>query len=296
MDTCQNVLALLKVPIAEDKTEGPTTVIVFLGLELDSDEMVVRIPKEKISEIVDKIKHVLSKDKVTLRVMQSLIGSLNFACRAVVPGRPFCRRLINAICGLTKQHHHLRVSKGVKLDLEMWLRFFDSFNGVSVFHDRFWVSNDDVQLHTDSAAGLGLGFGIYFKGKWLAVPWPSAWHDRGLTNDITLLELFPIVVAAQLWGQSLRDKKIRFNCDNMAVVHILNTMTSKSDKVMILIRYLTMLSIEFNMVIRATHVSGVTNSVCDALSRFQLTRFRELVPEAEAEPCQMPCHLWQLLE
>lgn len=31
-----HVLSLLNVPIADDKTEGPTTVLCFLGLELDS--------------------------------------------------------------------------------------------------------------------------------------------------------------------------------------------------------------------------------------------------------------------
>ena len=34
----------LGVPIASDKTEGPTTKLLFLGLELDSEEMEVRIP------------------------------------------------------------------------------------------------------------------------------------------------------------------------------------------------------------------------------------------------------------
>lgn len=42
----------LGVPVAREKTEGPTTVLVFLGLELDSDEMVVRVPIDKVLEIV----------------------------------------------------------------------------------------------------------------------------------------------------------------------------------------------------------------------------------------------------
>ena len=39
----------------------------------------------------------------------------------------------------------------------MWLLFLESYNGISVFHDRFGVSNEDVQLFTDSAARNGLG-------------------------------------------------------------------------------------------------------------------------------------------
>ena len=76
----------LGVPIASDKTEGPTTKLVFLGLKLDSEEMVVRIPLSKLEVIKLKINKFLTHKKCTLRQMQSLIGSLNFACRAILPG------------------------------------------------------------------------------------------------------------------------------------------------------------------------------------------------------------------
>ena len=139
MSTFKCTMSDLGVPVAEDKTEGPTTKICFLGLEIDSEEMVIRIPMSSIIEIREKIASVLSKEKVTLKKMQSLTG-VNFACPAVISGRPFCRRLINSICGLTKPFHHLRITAGVRKDLLMWLQFFQEFNGVSVFHDRYWVS------------------------------------------------------------------------------------------------------------------------------------------------------------
>ena len=51
---CQHVLETFKtcidslcVPLAEEKIEGSRQVIVFLGLELDSVLMVMRIPLEK---------------------------------------------------------------------------------------------------------------------------------------------------------------------------------------------------------------------------------------------------------
>ena len=73
--------------------------------------------------------------------MQSLIGSLIFYCRAIIPGRPFCRRLINATCSLSKQYHHLRITRPIRLNLLMWLTFFQDDNGVLAFHDRYLVSN-----------------------------------------------------------------------------------------------------------------------------------------------------------
>ena len=226
--------------------------------------------------------------------MQSLIGSLNFCCRAIVPGRPFCRRLINATCGLTKPFHHIRVNKPMKLDLSLWLHFFRDHNGVSAFHDRFWISNADVQLFTDSAAGPGLGFGIYFHGKWAYGVWPDTWRKIGATSDITVLELFPIFVALHLWGSSFQNKKIKFVTDNMAVTHILNTMSSKSEHIMCIVRHLTMMCLHFNIVLRSTHIEGARNSICDALSRQKLAKFRELAPEADVHPTPVPDSLWNV--
>jgi uncharacterized membrane protein len=51
------------------------------------------------------------------------------------------------------------------------------------------------------------------------------WIDNQLLADITFLEMFPIVVAINIWGASLKNKKILFHNDNQAVVAILNKKT-----------------------------------------------------------------------
>lgn len=284
------------VPIAEEKTEGPQTVIIFLGLELDSVLMEVRIPTEKIEQLQTQIQEILNKKSVTLNSMQSLIGSLHFMCRAIVPGRPFCRRLINAIRGVTKPYHHIRITKAIRLDLQTWLSFFHSFNGISVFHDKFWVSNADLSLYTDSAASFGKGFGAYFQGKWAYGIWPPEWFRLGITNDITVLELFPIFVAIEIWGHYLCNKKILFKCDNQSVCHILNSQTSKSDYVMVLVRAITLRCLQRNIVFKAEHLSSIQNDKTDSLSRLQMARFRELAPEADLEPEYIPDHLWNIFK
>ena len=59
-DDCQKLIETftlvcneLGVPIAENKSVGPTTVIIFLGLEIDTANMVIRIPLTKIQELLD---------------------------------------------------------------------------------------------------------------------------------------------------------------------------------------------------------------------------------------------------
>ncbi|XP_052214344.1 uncharacterized protein LOC127833226 [Dreissena polymorpha] len=294
MEIFSGCMQKLGVPIAAEKTEGPVTVLTFLGLELDSDKMEIRLPLHKVQEVLILLNNMLQKTRCTLKEMQSLIGVLNFACRAIIPGRPFCRRLIDSICGLTKPYHHLRINKGIKLDLMMWKQFFVNFNGIRVFHDRFWSYNDDVELFTDSAGGEGMGFGVYFAGKWMSERWPDEWFKHGYTTDITVLELFPIVVAIFTWGKELQLKKICFRSDNMAVCHIINKMTSKSDLIMVLLRNLTLKCLQMNIVVKAEHVPGVKNSITDALSRFQMQRFWTLVPNAHQSPSIMEPQLWKI--
>ncbi len=282
------------MPISEEKTVRPTTVLVFLGLEIDSIAMQVRIPIEKVNEIVQLIHTFLSKKSVTLREMQSLLGSLNFMCRAIVPGRPFCRRLIDVTCGIKCPHYHIRISSGVRKDLTTWLQFFQSFNGISVFQERFWLTNEDVCLYTDSSAAVGNGFGAYCQGNWTFGVWPDSWRRLGITDSITTLEYFPILVAVHVWGERLRNKRVLFRCDNQAVVHILNTQTSKDCTIMILVRELTLRCLHLNLSVKAEHIPGASNGITDSLSRLQMDRFRRLAPDAQPHSDPVPSYLWEI--
>jgi hypothetical protein len=76
--------------------------------------------------------------------------------------------------------------------------------------DQHWSSNSDLELFTDSAGGAQLGFGIHFGGKWAQSAWPTAWCESDVLSDITFLELFPVVIAVNIWGDLLRNKKILF--------------------------------------------------------------------------------------
>jgi hypothetical protein len=40
------------VPIADDKTEGPSTWITYLGLLIDTEKMLIQIPDEKVQELL----------------------------------------------------------------------------------------------------------------------------------------------------------------------------------------------------------------------------------------------------
>jgi hypothetical protein len=292
LDLFYSVCNALGVPIAHEKTVEPTEILEFLGLEFNTILMQIKIPDDKVHELQKLLLHIASLRRVTLKTLQSLIGSLNFACRAIVPGRAFCRRFIDATRGIKHPHHRIKVTAGMKKDLGVWSSFLENFNGVSMFLEPYWDSDVSLQLFTDAAAGIG--FGIYFQGDWAADKWPQSWKNTAVVQDITFLELFPIVCAIAIWGSQLSGKKIIFRCDNMSVVAIVNSQTSKSPRVMDLVRQLVLMCLRHNIFLRARHVKGTCNGISDALSRGQFQRFRALATGANEEGRPIPDWMWRI--
>jgi len=57
---------------------------------------------------------------------------------------------------------------------------------------------------------------------------------------------------------------------------------------MALIRLLYFCAARHNIHVFVTHIAGVNNSIADALSRFQVSRFRQLAPQAASQPENIP--------
>jgi hypothetical protein len=153
--------------------------------------MQMRLPQAKLIELQNQLRATLQEKKLTLQKLQSIIGSLNFVCQVVSPGRAFIRRLIDATVGIKKVRHKFRVTSSMRLDFEMWLEFLDRYNGITLFLERSWVEYDTLQFFfTDSSGGPSGGFGIFFQNKWAFGRWPTSWTDMDRLSDMTFLELF----------------------------------------------------------------------------------------------------------
>ena len=126
LERFQNVCEELGIPLAQDKTAGPSTCLTFAGIELDTCEMSARLPTDKLEKAIKLVGETLTKNKLRLVELQSVIGYLNFACRVVVPGRAFLRRL-NLSIGVVNQKHFVRINAQAKKDLQAWLSFLKQF-------------------------------------------------------------------------------------------------------------------------------------------------------------------------
>ena len=149
------------------------------------------------------------------------------------------------------------------------------------------LDSTDIRLYTD-ASGLGLG-GCY-AGKWFSVP-----IENYYKYSIAFRELLAIVVAVLSWGDEWCNKQVVIYTDNEAIVYIWSTGSCKCKDIMTLIRLLFFFIAKRNINLLFHHIAGKANTHADLLSRLQVTRFKELFPEAETWPTPIPSSILAIL-
>ena len=81
------VAAQLGVQVTMEKVEGPTTILTFLGLQLDSTAQVIQLPSDKLRELRQELHQWSARRSTTKQELLLLIGKLSFAAQAVPSGR-----------------------------------------------------------------------------------------------------------------------------------------------------------------------------------------------------------------
>lgn len=189
----------LGFPVAPEKTEGPTTVLTFLGIELDTSCQVLRLPDEKRERLLATILQWSSQSAYPMprgsgkkRDLLSLIGLLSHAAMVVRPGRAFLRSLFHAASLARELDHWVHLSKAARADLAWWYTFLQIWNGKSTMPP----SNPSFVIRSDASGSWGCG--AVYDNLWFQLEWPPLWKAVSIAPK----ELVPIVMAVVLTGQA----------------------------------------------------------------------------------------------
>ncbi|MCP4295847.1 MAG: hypothetical protein GY786_09595, partial [Proteobacteria bacterium] len=258
------------VPQAPHKKTVPSQSTEFLGILLDSLLWKASLPTDKLSVYVENIQSLTRRGRVNQNKLQSVIGQLSFAS-TVVPARAFLRRLIAKVYSVRRPHHYIKITGSMLKDIYMWLTFFKSYNGVTLFRAINILPNSYYNMGADASR---LGFGATFGSHWIQERYPISWQKIFDEKDIgiTVLELYPILVLIATFGKFIKNSSLLFHSDNLGVVEIINRQSSSSKKpfIMNIVRPLVLLLMKFNIQLRSKHIPGVSNTLCDLISRFQV--------------------------
>ena len=238
------------VPLAMEKLEGPTTCLMFLGIEVDTKAMELRLPEKKLKTLATTIKEWYGRKSCTKRELLSLIGLLSHACKVVRPGRRFLRRLINLSTGTQSLNRCIRLNGECRSDIGWWYTFLPQWNGISMLWDG-QKEHPDHKAWSDASDSWGCG--AYWGSRWLQFPWP----EEAQGWSISVKEMVPVMWGCFVWGECWRGGVIRWNCDNLAVVEVITRGSSKDGHLSHILRCIHFAEAKFSFTLVANHVAGV---------------------------------------
>ena len=287
LDLCND----LNIPVALEKTEWATTKIVFLGILLNGQMLVLSIPVEKQEKALKLLRDLDGKWKITVKDLQVLTGYLNFLACTILPGRVFTRRIYAKYTNLVdnksktkklKQHHHVTVDSEFCFDCEVWRIFLSNYQENAVCHPMIdqdaMILARDLKFFSDASTSKRLGCGAVFNNHWLFAQWEPNFIKEEKPS-IEFLELYALTAAVLTWGHLIKHQRVIIYCDNSAVVNMINNTSSSCRNCMYLLRLLVLNNLVNDRRIFCRHVYSENNILADSLSRLQFDRFWKNAPE-----------------
>jgi hypothetical protein len=272
--TLLSLLVRLGFLISWKKVMGPMRRLPFLGVMIDTTSCTLSLDEDKVEALKAKLELFKNKKRASKRQLQSLAGSLNWACQAVRGGRFFLRRVIDVINRLKASAHKAILGVPFKEDILWWLRYLSIFNGVVYYR----LADNQLAVHTDAC---DIGGGAFWGGDWYYMNWKIDLGQSYHRLHINYKEVLAIVMAVYRWAPRWRNCDILVLTDNVVAKAVINRGHCKSRTVMHHLRKLFWLTAEYNFKLHAVYIPGKLNNLPDAISRLhepgQLCRLKYLL-------------------
>ena len=264
LDTLIALLRGLGFAVNWNKVIDPCQCLIFLGIEIDSVAMCLRLPHDKLVSIRAELNEMAERGRASKRQLQRLAGRLNWAAGVVAGGRVFLRRIIDAICSMTNKWDRQRLAGPLKEDIKWWQDCMHLFNGRACFLQQEFRT----VVYTDACLIAG---GAYFRGDWAYTMWEAdvpAATEMSINNK----ELFAVLLATERWAPAWSNCVVTIRSDNVTTVSSINKGSSRNWRAMKAIRRLFPLPVIYNFKLKASHIPGRRNHIADTISRIHEPR------------------------
>ena len=239
----------------------PTQRLEHLGLEVDTESGLFRVPPEKLHRLMDQAKAIgaLARREARLvpaRLLAGFIGyaqSVHLACPAA---RFYLRSLHDALATRAHWDARVRLSQQALRDLRWWQQI-----GTADVSRAIWRPPTDRTLHCDASR---LAWGGVLDGT---VPASGMWTGRTRSRHINYLELLAVYHTLQAFAPQLEGQSVLLWEDNTTVMHVLTNRTTRSPELMHLLRRVHYLIDSLGVSLTVKYIASEENSQADALSR-----------------------------
>lgn len=243
----------------------PTNKITFLGNDIDSINMIVTLPLDKVQTVVQECKVLYRQKKEKIQQVARVIGLMISTFSAVENGPLFYRQIENEKILALKQNKgnynaYMIISDEMKGELKWWI------DNLATEKRHISHGNPDLTITTDASlvGWAGICNGTKIGGRWTSLE--SVFH-------INVLELLAVCHAVKSFCLHKKDIHVKIYTDNTCVVsYITNKGGIKSELCNKYAKEIWLWCLKKNIWLSATHIPGISNE-----ADFQSRNFNENV-------------------
>lgn len=279
-------MRLVGFEIAEDKDEVGQDVMTLLGVEIDSRNNTLTIPKAKVERIKTLLKAWRGKEKATVHEVQVITGVLCDISKVVTQGKVFLNRLYQLLhAAQTKESaarhpkfYQVDIGWRQRADLQFWEDLLEHMNShvTRRFFDKKQAPIVNRVIRGDACdkriAGIvgNKVWRVELTGEWAYL----AKHQASTASR----EMIVLVINAGTFGHEWKGQHILFECDNESDVNSFIKMSNKNDTTEHLMRVLTLLAILHDFTFEVKWLSTTENEMADDATRLSMCDFTEKWP------------------
>ena len=277
-----HLMSQLGLDAAQDKCEGPTTRITWIGVLFDTIRLTMAIDPAKVEEARLFCLDLMSASSIPVKEFQKFLGKLFHATKCTTGARTFFNRLLDALA--TGRAGSVSLGPQAKADIHWFLCFLGRFNGVTLIKPS--VAQHVIHVDSCLQGGGGLCSGLQF----YKISYPQFLMDLGLS--ISSLECWNLLVAARIWLPTLSGTTVLVFCDNWATVAAINSGRATDPIIRGSLRELWWLAASHDVQLEVRHKPGTDMSAADTLSRAttsstaaaKFAQFAQAAQESEVQP------------
>jgi hypothetical protein len=230
LDEICELATYLGVPYSVKKLSPFSSLTRYVGFLWSWDTKIVSLPEEKRLSVQEKVTSALKTEKVSLKALHSLSGSLSHVSMVVPEGRSNLRgiwSLLSSMSSSSSNPHIQRAwSPSSRRDLEWWNSYLNTAD-ISMHLCTEPMPDDSFRVFSDASTswGIGIVIGSEFDRFKLTEGW-EMWE--GEPKDIGWLEFIAVELAIffLLSTHRLRNRHILMHVDNQGVVGAWNAQVS----------------------------------------------------------------------
>ena len=276
------------------KTPGhispPSATCECLGILYDTDENTMRLPQDKVDDIVAILLVWVTKPRATEHELAVLCGKLLYCANVIFAGRLFLNRCLATKRFASKHAQPITLTEDFREDIKWWQTAVLLRNGVS-----FLVPESSIHVSLDASSNgwhkgqRGLGGYNHSTNQYFSCGTPPDLSHLAIAD----LELLAHVVAIHLWGSHWRKFQVTIHTDNQACWWLLTKGRTREDIRLRMSRWMATQQIKQRFRISSAWIPTTENNLADALSRVgdpsQQRKFDEHCTQLGGTPSR--CHV-----